>query len=87
MNTVMQSIIKSYARGVVVAITPLIATNQTDPWVYVVAIFAGVIAPALRALDKKDPAFGLVADAVEVELHKLAKKSAKKKAAKKAPRK
>lgn len=87
MNSVMKSIIKSYARGVLVAITPLLATNQTDPWMYVCAIFAGVIGPALRALDKKDPAFGLIADAIDVELHKLAKKSAKKKTAKKATRK
>lgn len=87
MNTVMQSIIKSYARGVLVAITPLLATGQSDPWMYICAIFAGVIGPALRAMDKKDPAFGLIADAVEVELDKLAKKSAKKKAAKKASRK
>ena len=84
MNTVMQSIIKSYARGVLVAITPLLATGQKDIWMYIIAIFAGVIAPALRALDKKDPAFGLVADVIEVELDKLAKKSKKKKAAKKA---
>lgn len=86
MNTVMQSIIKSYARGVLVAITPLISTGQRDPWMYVIAIFAGVIAPALRALDKKDPTFGLVADAVQVELDKLAKRS-RKKTAKKSARK
>jgi hypothetical protein len=83
MNTVMQSIIKSYARGVLVAITPLLATGQSDPWMYICAIFAGVIGPALRAVDKKDPAFGLIADAVEVELHKLATRSKKKTAKKK----
>lgn len=81
MNPIMKSIIKSYARGVLVAITPLIATNQTDPWMYICAIFAGVIGPALRAIDKKDPAFGLVADAIETELHKLAAQSKKKKKA------
>ena len=80
MSNKMQSIIKSYARGVLVAITPLIVIHETDLWAYAVAIIAGVIAPALRALDKKDPAFGLIADVVDVELDKLAKKSKKKKA-------
>lgn len=79
MNNKVKSILKSYARGVLVAITPLISINETDPKAYVVAIVAGVIAPALRALDKKDPAFGLIADVVDVELDKLAKKDSKKK--------
>ena len=82
MSNKMQSILKSYARGVLVAITPLISISETDPKAYVVAVVAGVIAPALRALDKNDPAFGLVADIVDVELDKLAKKSKKKKVAK-----
>ena len=69
----MKSILKSYGRGVIVAITPLLATHQTDPWTYAIAILAGVISPALRAMDKKDPAFGMVAQIVEQETHKLAK--------------
>jgi len=79
MNNKVKSILKSYARGVIVAITPLLAISETDPKAYVVAIVAGVIAPALRALDKKDPAFGLIADVVDIELDKLAKKDSKKK--------
>jgi hypothetical protein len=81
MSNKMQSILKSYARGVLVAITPLIAIGSTDPQVYLVAVVAGVIAPALRALDKKDPSFGLIADVVDLELDKLAKKDSKKKKA------
>lgn len=79
MSPIMQSVLKSYARGVLVAITPLLATSQTDPKVYVAAIVAGVISPAIRALDKKDPAFGLIADAVDTEINKLVKKDTKKK--------
>jgi hypothetical protein len=79
MSPVMKSVIKSYARGVMVAITPLVATNITNPWAYAVAIFAGVISPALRAMDKNDPAFGAVADIAEVELNKQAEKFASKK--------
>ena len=79
MNTIMQSILKSYARGVVVAVIPLITIHETDIWAYAVAVMAGVIAPALRAMDKKDPAFGMVADTLEAEIIKAAKKSASKK--------
>jgi hypothetical protein len=79
MSNKVKSILKSYARGVLVAITPLISISETDPKAYVVAVVAGVIAPALRALDKKDPAFGLIADVVDIELDKLAKKDTKKK--------
>jgi len=48
------------------------------------AILAGIIAvagPALRAVNPKDPAFGLVANVVDSELKKLAKKAAPKKKA------
>lgn len=83
MDTKMQSIVKSYLRGVLVAITPLITIHNTDVWAYVVAVLAGVISPALRAMDSKDPAFGVVADVVEIETDKLAKRTTKKAAAKK----
>lgn len=83
MSPLMKSVFKSYVRGVVVAITPLLATHTTDLWAYVIAVFAGVISPALRAVDKNDPAFGMIADAAEMELDKLAKASKKKVAKKK----
>jgi hypothetical protein len=79
MDTKMTAVVKSYLRGVLVAITPLIVIHTTDVWAYVVAILAGVISPALRAMDGKDPAFGMVADIVDVETDKLAKKTAAKK--------
>lgn len=85
-SELMKSVIKSYLRGVITAITPLIAINNTDPWAYAMAIFAGVIGPALRAVDSKDPAFGMVADAIEVEIDKMARGS-KKTTAKKAVKK
>jgi hypothetical protein len=83
MDSILKSVIKSYVRGVIVAITPLITIHNTDPWAYLVAVGAGVISPALRAMDSKDPAFGLVADIADIEIDKLAKKSAKKAPAKK----
>jgi hypothetical protein len=78
-ESVMKSVIKSYIRGVLIAITPLISIHNTDPMAYLVAIFAGVIGPALRAMDSKDASFGIVADIAEAEIDKLAKASAKKK--------
>ena len=68
-------VLKSYLRGVLVAIVPLVTTNCTDWKLYVVAVFAGVISPALRALDKKDHAFGLVDDVAKTEIDKLLKQS------------
>ena len=73
MNSKMKAVIKSYLRGVLVAILPLIAIGSTDAKAYIAAVCAGVISPALRAMDKKDPAFGKIADIVDMELDKLAK--------------
>ena len=45
-------------------------------------LIAGLIAtagPAIRAINPKDPAFGMVADAVDAELNKLAKADKRKK--------
>lgn len=78
MSYKMKSIIKSYLRGVVVAITPLLATSITDWRAYAVAIVSGVIAPAVRAMDKNDPAFGAVADTVENAIIVAASNSKKK---------
>jgi hypothetical protein len=77
----MMSMGKSYLRGVLTAVTPLLAIQSTDSKAYLCAVVAGVIAPAIRAIDKNDPAFGFVADAVEAKAKKI---SATKKAVKKA---
>jgi hypothetical protein len=74
MNKKTEAILKSYARGVITAIIPLLAIRNTDLWAYVAAVVAGVIAPAIRAMDKNDPAFGMIADtAVEVAESKVQK--------------
>lgn len=67
------AIIKSYLRGVITAIVPLLTIHNTDIWAYVAAVVAGVIAPALRAMDKKDPTFGVVADLAVNETAKKVK--------------
>jgi len=79
MSPIMMSVAKSYLRGVLVAITPLLVIGSVDVKAYIAAVGAGVISPALRAMDKNDPAFGKVADVLEIELDKLAKADKKKK--------
>jgi len=56
-----------------------IANPDADIKALIAGVAAAIIGPALRALDKKDPAFGLVADKIVAELDKLAKKDSKKK--------
>jgi hypothetical protein len=53
-----------------------------NPDAYVKALIAGTVAaivgPAIRAIDKNDPAFGKVAQWAETEIKKVAKRSKKK---------
>ena len=77
MNPKIASILKSYARGVLTAVAPLLAIRNTDVWAYVAAVVAGVIAPALRAIDKNDLAFGIVADALTAEADSKVKETPK----------
>ena len=77
MNPKIAFILKSYARGVLTAVAPLLAIRNTDVWAYVAAVVAGVIAPALRAIDKNDPAFGIVADALTAEADSKVKETPK----------
>jgi len=81
MSPKVSAIAKSYLRGVLTAITPLLAIRSTDGWAYLAAVVAGVIAPALRAVDKNDPAFGVVADLAVAETESLDKAAIAKKAA------
>ena len=59
------AMIKSYVRGLITAVAPLIAMQETNPKAYAFAVIAGVISPAIRAIDKNDPAFGMIADALK----------------------
>jgi hypothetical protein len=74
MNKKTEAMLKSYARGVITAVIPLLTIRNTDLWAYVAAVVAGVIAPAIRAMDKNDPAFGVIAEAaVEATKSKIKK--------------
>ena len=63
-----QAVLIAYLHGVVVAAIPLIMIGEHDWRKYGYAVMGGVIVPALRALNKKDTAFGLIADVVQAKL-------------------
>lgn len=80
-----KKMLESYLRSFVVAALAAFQASGGDLGLDGVLV-AGLIAiagPALRALNPKDPAFGLIANVVEVELKKVAeKKTTRKKSAK-----
>jgi hypothetical protein len=77
-----KKMLESYGRSFVVAALAAFQASGGDLGLDGVLV-AGLIAvagPALRALNPKDPAFGLVSTFVDSELKKLEKKVAVKKA-------
>lgn len=83
MNIKLKSALESYARSFIVAAVTAYSLGARDLESILIAGAIAVAGPAIRALNPKDPAFGLIADTVEIELDKLAKAEKKKKAAKK----
>lgn len=73
-----QEMIKSYIRAFVVAVAALYASGEQNWKMLLMAGVAAVIAPAIRAIDKNDPAFGMIADIAKKEIDKLAKADKKK---------
>lgn len=84
MNAKLQAALESYARSFLVAAVAVYSTGETDIRAIAIAGLAAVVGPAIRAINPKDPSFGLIADVADAEIKKLAKKSAKKAPAKKA---
>ena len=83
MNRKMKLALESYARSFIVAALTAYSLGARDLEDMLIAGAIAVIAPAIRAINPKDPAFGMIADTVAAELDKLAKAEKKKKAAKK----
>lgn len=83
MNHKVKSAIESYLRTFLVAAIVAYQDGFTGMNDILIAGAAAILGPAIRALNPKDPAFGMVADVVEVELNKLAKSEKKKRATKK----
>jgi len=84
MNAKIKLALESYARSFVVAAIAVYSAGETDIKAIVIAGLAAIAGPAIRAINPSDPAFGLIADKVDVEIKALAKKSAKKTVKKKA---
>lgn len=78
MNKKTKAMLESYARAFVVALGVAYADGLTGAEEIFVAALIAVAAPAIRAINPNDPAFGAIADAVDVELNKLAKADKKK---------
>jgi len=84
MNHKVKSAIESYVRSFVIAALVAYNAGISGTEDLIIAGLIATLGPALRAINPKDPAFGMVADVVEIELDKLAKANkTKKKAAKK----
>jgi len=79
MNKKQTDMLKSALRHFAVTAIALYAAGVTDIKALAFATAAAVVGPAIRGIDKSDPAFGLVADVVTAEIDKLAKKPAPKK--------
>ena len=83
MNLKVKSALESYARSFIIAALTAYSMGARDVEDMVIAGLIAVLGPAIRAVNPKDPAFGMIADTVEIELDKLAKATKKKKAVKK----
>lgn len=79
MNPKVKTAIESYARAFIVALGVAYSDGLRGTEEVLIAALIAIAGPAIRAINPKDPAFGFIADAVDVELKALAKKSAKKK--------
>lgn len=79
MNPKVKTAIESYARAFIVALGVAYSDGLRGTEEVLIAALIAIAGPAIRAINPKDPAFGFIADAVNVELKALAKKSAKKK--------
>lgn len=71
MNEKLMAALASYGRSVLAAASALYLAGVTDPADLAKALLAGLLPVALRALNKKDPAFGLIVKASEPYLAKL----------------
>jgi hypothetical protein len=76
--------LKSAARHFVLVALPVWQVSNGDVKAFAYGLAAAIIGPAIRGIDKNDPAFGKVADWAEVEIKKIAKASVKKAPKKKA---
>lgn len=78
MNPKKIAILESYTRSFVVALGVAYSDGLRGTEEILVAAAIALVGPAIRAINPKDPAFGLIADSVTQEIIKLAKADKKK---------
>ena len=70
--------LKSAIRHFAITAVALYAAGVTDLTALGFATAAAVVGPAIRGIDKTDPAFGLIADLATDKINKLSKATKKK---------
>lgn len=84
MNNKTKAMLASWGRSFIAAVVALYSTGETDPALLVNAGVAAVVPVIIRFFNKKDPAFGRVAElALTAAAKEVEKKATKKKATKK----
>ena len=78
-----KAMLASYGRSFIAAATAVYATGNHDAKAILIAALASTLPVAIRAINPKDPAFGVVSKLVGDVLAKEAAKPAKKTANKK----
>lgn len=82
MNSQLKAMLASWGRSFVAASVALYSTGETDPALLLNAGIAAVVPVIVRYFNKKDPAFGRVAQlALTAASKEVSKKTRKKKAA------
>lgn len=85
MNDKQKAMLASYGRSFLVAITVTAMNGEASTKAIILAGLAAIVGPGIRSINRKDPAFGMIADKVDVELDKLLRSTSTKK--KTAPKK
>jgi len=82
-NDKTKALLSSYGRSVLASGLALYMAGVTDPKDLWTALVAAIVPVAIRAINPKDKAFGVLPDAAEVEKALKAAKAPAKRAAKK----
>jgi hypothetical protein len=79
MSNKLKAVLASYARSFLVAVCGLALAGESDLKVLAISALAGIVGPAIRAVNPNDEAFGIIADKADAGVRKLiAKEKAKK---------
>jgi len=67
-------ILKSAIRHFAITAGGIYAAGVRDWKAILIGTVAAIVGPAIRGIDKNDPAFGLIADVADAEIKKIVKK-------------